>query len=183
MDIYLVRHGEAAAKWGQSSDPGLSELGRVQARGSAEALLPCLSADVRLVSSPLQRARETALELSELLGNRAIDIDGAYSEIPAPVPLEQRQQWLRAFMQEHWDEQPEQLHQWRRSILSSLGSLESETVVFSHFLVINTVVGSLQRRGETLCCWPDNAAIVHLRKVGSSLELIDLGRQMQTVVN
>ena len=29
--IYLVRHGEAAASWGDHPDPGLSELGQKQA--------------------------------------------------------------------------------------------------------------------------------------------------------
>jgi len=35
ISIYLVRHGEAAASWGESSDPGLSELGWQQAEDAA----------------------------------------------------------------------------------------------------------------------------------------------------
>jgi len=38
MDIFLVRHGEAAASWGESPDPGLSELGRRQAEVAAALL-------------------------------------------------------------------------------------------------------------------------------------------------
>ncbi len=60
MDIFLVRHGEAAASWGQASDPGLSELGIEQASAAAETLRPLLGLETRLLSSPLKRACDTA---------------------------------------------------------------------------------------------------------------------------
>jgi probable phosphoglycerate mutase len=36
---FLVRHGEAAAHWGEEEDPGLSALGRQQAERAAGELL------------------------------------------------------------------------------------------------------------------------------------------------
>ena len=36
--IYLVRHGEAAAGWGDHPDPGLSALGQKQAKAVAVEL-------------------------------------------------------------------------------------------------------------------------------------------------
>jgi broad specificity phosphatase PhoE len=38
MELFLIRHGEASASWGESSDPGLSLLGQQQAEETAEAL-------------------------------------------------------------------------------------------------------------------------------------------------
>ena len=38
-DIWLVRHGEAAAGFDEDTDPALSALGREQAAQSAEHLL------------------------------------------------------------------------------------------------------------------------------------------------
>ncbi len=58
--VFLVRHGEAAARWGEDPDPGLSERGREQASAASEALLGLLDAEVNIVSSPLLRARLTA---------------------------------------------------------------------------------------------------------------------------
>ena len=89
MDIFLVRHGEAAAAWGQSGDPGLSELGRQQASAAAQQLLTLVDTDTQLFSSPLARAQETAEPLASALGV-AVSIDDAFRELPAPVPLEQR---------------------------------------------------------------------------------------------
>lgn len=183
MDIFLVRHGEAAASWAESTDPGLSELGQQQAQQTAEELHPLLQPGVQLISSPLLRAQETAVPMVAALGGSPVVIDGAYSEIPSPVPLAQRQAWLRAFMAEQWDSQPENLQQWRTTMMAKLQMLESPTVIFTHFLVMNTVVGKLQGRSETLCFWPDNASFIQLRHTGADLELVALGRQMSSVVN
>jgi len=182
VDIFLVRHGEAAASWAQDPDPGLSPLGAQQAQATAELLLPRLDTDVSLVSSPLQRARETADPLARALGLQ-VSINDAFCEIPAPVPLDQRQNWLRGFMKQDWAAQPEQLVRWRDDAMGQLRCLKKPTVVFTHFLVLNAVVGRILERPETLYFWPDNASYTHLALRNNKLELIELGVQMDTVVN
>ncbi len=73
--IYLVRHGQS--EWnlrrvtqGQTSHPGLTELGRAQARRAAAAIAAELAGEpVRLlVSSDLRRAVQTARILARVLG-------------------------------------------------------------------------------------------------------------------
>lgn len=183
MDIYLVRHGEAAASWAQAADPGLSELGWEQARKAARVLQPKLAAgEVELISSPMARACETAMPLAQELA-LAVKVNEAFREIQSPVPLAQRQAWLRQFMQQCWAEQPESLHRWRQQATGQLLLLQRPAVVFTHFLIINAVVGQLQGLDATLCCWPDNGSITHLRLREGGLELVSLGQQMKSVVN
>lgn len=182
MDIFLVRHGEAAASWGEDPDPGLSALGRDQAGAVCEALAARLGAGTRLVSSPLRRARETADPLAARLG-LPVEEDAAFREVPAPVPLPERQAWLRQFMQQQWSEQAAGLVDWRDTAVAHLLALPSPAVVFTHFLVINAVVGQVLGRGETLCFWPDNGSVTHLRREGDVLSLVEQGAQMKTVVN
>ena len=183
IDIYLVRHGEAAASWAESSDPGLSALGQEQALDAARALRHRLTAcEAQLISSPLTRTLETAAPLSAQLG-LPVQVNDAFREIQAPVTLAQRQTWLRQFMQQRWDEQPRSLHQWREQASGELIALPSPSVVFTHFLIINAVVGQIQGAENTLCCWPDNGSITHLRCRAGALELVELGAQMSTVVN
>ncbi|MBN7795118.1 histidine phosphatase family protein [Parahaliea mediterranea] len=182
MDIMLVRHGEASAEWGQHEDPGLSALGRQQAAEAAEALRVTVNPDWGLYSSPQARAMETAEPLARSLGVAA-RIEEAFREIPAPVPLAGRKAWLRQFMRESWRTQPDSLWQWREGILGRLRELGAPAVVYTHFLVINTVVVAAEERDDTLCFWPDNGSITHLRLEGGRLSVVTLGRAMKTVVN
>lgn len=160
----------------------MSNLGWQQAQAAADELASRLPSDCHLLSSPLQRALETA---SPLASEREQDLEirEAFREIPAPVPLAERQAWLRSFMQQEWSGQADALQQWRLTLLDQLHALDRPTVVFTHFLVINAVVGEATGQTATLCCWPDNGSITHFHHNGQSLELVSEGRQMQTVVN
>lgn len=186
MDIFLVRHGEASATWGQSADPGLSELGRQQAATAAQALLPLLPDSVTLISSPLARAQETAAPLASALGCDVV-IEPVFREIPSPVPLAERQDWLRQFMQQRWQEQGEDLHHWRQAAVDYLHAMPGAAVIFTHFLVINTVAGYALGRDETCHFYPDNGSVTHLRRNGvgtqSVLEVSRLGAELGSFVN
>jgi broad specificity phosphatase PhoE len=84
--LLLVRHGETAANvegllLGRA-DPPLTERGRSQARAVAAAL----PAPTRLISSPLQRARDTAAAFTQSveIDERWIELDyGALDRQPA----------------------------------------------------------------------------------------------------
>ncbi|MBV9331210.1 MAG: histidine phosphatase family protein, partial [Alphaproteobacteria bacterium] len=94
--IYLVRHGHAASGF-DTADPGLDELGRTQAEESARALAP--KGPLRILTSPLKRARETALPLAREWKLEPI-VETAAAEIPTPsgMSLSERVPWLRKFM-------------------------------------------------------------------------------------
>ena len=182
MELFLIRHGEAAASWGESPDPGLSHLGQQQAEEAAVALQQHVGSDTLLLSSPLQRALETSVPLAKSL-RRDVIIEDVFREIPSPVPLAERQVWLRQFMQQQWVEQGDELIAWRAAALQRLLALTQPAVIFTHFLVINAVVGQLLDRPETLCVWPANGSITRLRHNGTSLELLALGDQIETTVD
>ncbi len=73
--MLLTRHGQstwnALGKWQGQADPPLSALGRLQARHAAERVG---TVDV-IVASDLERARDTALIISEALGVGPVIID------------------------------------------------------------------------------------------------------------
>jgi len=112
-----------------------------------------------------------------------VEQDAAFREIPAPVPLSQRQAWLRWVMRQQWGGQEPGLVAWRDTLLERLLSLEDSTVIFTHFLVINAVVGQVLGREETLWFWPDNGSITHLRRMETHLELVHQGAEMRSTVN
>ena len=64
--IHLVRHAEPAGSWGSHPDPGLSELGRAQARAVVRTLAGL--SPRATVSSPLLRCQETAAPFAVVAG-------------------------------------------------------------------------------------------------------------------
>lgn len=182
IDVWLVRHGEAAASWDQSPDPGLSELGQQQARAAAAQLQGVVPNEAQLLTSPKARARETGEPFARDRG-MALREAAAFIEIQAPVPLSERKQWLRGFMADQWDAQPASLWAWRDGIIEQLRALQAPTVVFTHFLVINAVLAAVSGEAKVLQAWPANGSIHHFRVSSDALELVSLGEQMESIVN
>jgi len=181
-DIFLVRHGTASATWEEHPDPGLSSRGRQEAQNLEVALSICLDESVRLLSSPLARARETANPLALKL-NQKVDVNDAISEIPSPVDLVDRKKWLQKFMKQKWQDQNDEVLTWRSTAIRFVKSLPSSSVLFTHFLLINAIVGEIMKVDRTLYFWPENCSITHIRLNGFAPELVSLGDQMQSVVN
>ncbi len=182
MDILLVRHGTASATWEQHPDPGLSSQGREEAHNLERSLSPYLDGPVRLLSSPLARARETASPLAMRL-NQEVDITDSISEVPSPVDLINRKKWLQEFMKQRWQDQNDDVLAWRTTAIRFVKSLSSPSVLFTHFLLINAIVGEIMEVDRTLYFWPENCSITHIRSNGISLELVSLGHQMRSIVN
>ena len=75
--LFLVRHGKAAAGFDSHVDPGLDTLGQTQAREVARLL--DRHGPIAIYSSPLARARETALPLIEQWGTEIV-IEPSFAE-------------------------------------------------------------------------------------------------------
>jgi probable phosphoglycerate mutase len=181
VNIYLVRHGEAAAHWHESDDPGLSDRGRRQAEEAARLLQERVDAGIRLLSSPMRRARETSQPLAGVLGAE-VAIAEPFREIPTPVQLADRQTWLGRIARQAWDEQVDLVRDWRDGLLHQLRRIHEPTVVFTHFMVLNAIVGDLTSDQRVVCFMPDNASITTLRRERGELRLVELGRQFRTEV-
>lgn len=182
IEIFLVRHGEAAADWDTDPDPGLSDLGKQQARSVATNLAAQLPPDVNLVTSPMQRAQETAAPLAQMLNQTAV-VDERFREVPAPVPFTDRATWIRGFFSQRWLAQPEPLQQWRAAILDALHEPTQTTVVFTHFVVVNTVVAAIGKDDRTLVFRPDYTSITRLVLNNDGLRLTSLGDERSSIVN
>ena len=121
--IYMVRHGHAAAAWGEDLDPGLSDNGHAQAKVAARTLQQVDLA--QLLTSPLKRAQETAAPLANLLG-KTVSVEPRVAEIPSPgMQLEERGPWLRGVMQSDWSSLSAELQDWRNTLVACLKEIES----------------------------------------------------------
>jgi broad specificity phosphatase PhoE len=180
--ITMVRHGQAAASWGDDLDPGLSDVGAAQARAAADALAPI--GPQPIVCSPLRRCRETAAALAGLWGVEPV-VDERVGEIVSPADqtgLEARAAWLRIAMQGTWSALGPGHHGWRRSVLDAVTALREDTVVHSHFIAINVVVGAATGDDRLVCFAPDNCSWTVFDVDGDNISVVELGRQATTEV-
>tara|TARA_R110002072_G_scaffold59158_5_gene150762 strand:- start:33548 stop:34096 length:549 start_codon:yes stop_codon:yes gene_type:complete len=179
--IYIVRHGKAAAGFTDNADPGLDELGRSQAEAAANALTQFLP--LNIVSSPLLRAQETAQPFAAQTG-QSVTIESRIAEIPSPgLSLTDRGPWLQAVMAGHWSEQSADLQSWRRSLQQCLLEVSEDTVMFSHFVAINTALGLATNSDQVMLTRPDNGSITVLNNGQGVLSLVTKGVEASTKVN
>jgi broad specificity phosphatase PhoE len=180
--IYLVRHGKAAAGFGDHADPGLDPEGEGQAAATARAL-EASHLPMPIYSSPLARARETALPLAAHW-HQQILIEPRVAEIPSPTAdLGARSAWLRKAMAGRWSDLDATLQRWRQDLLTCVLTMPEDSVVFCHYIAINVVVGATLGDDRLVVFTPDHASITTIRTDSGKPELISLGKSGHTHVN
>jgi broad specificity phosphatase PhoE len=178
--LHLIRHGKAAAGWGDDADPGLDAEGSRQAEAAAE-LLASLG-PLALATSPLRRARETASALERRWARAAV-IDQAIAEIPSPVAdLGKRATWLTDVMQGRWTALEPALQAWRTQLVAALLRYPGDTVLFTHFIAINVAVGQALGDDRVVCFRPEYCSCTVLDTAGSVLRLVRRGQEAATRV-
>lgn len=155
--VTLVRHGRPAGAWGDDPDPGLDAVGHAEAAAVASALAP--TGPQPIVVSPLRRTVETARPLAETWGVAAT-LDPAVGELPAPLdPRPDARSWLRTLMAGTGAEHAPVMAPFRTRVLGAIRALREDTVVVSHFLAINAVVGAALGDDRVVCCSPGHCSI------------------------
>jgi broad specificity phosphatase PhoE len=179
--IYLVRHGRATSSWGLEKDPGLDGSGRSQAQAAAQKLTPL--GPLPIISSPRARARETAMPLAKIWHiEPAIEERVGEIRFPSETPAD-RVRWLKEVMVDQWPNLDRDLRQWRQEVIEALLSIETDTVVFTHYIAINGAVGHAIEDDRVISFRPDNASITVLETDGNKLRLVERGVEADTRVN
>ena len=181
-NIWLVRHGEAAASFDQEIDPGLSLLGHEQAVTAAQQLSAIVPPDAQLLSSPKQRALQTGAPFVSLR-DAVLQSDDRFIELPSPEGLAQRSEWLQQALAANWSALPTAVHDWQNGIAAALQSLSTPTVIFTHFLVINSIAAAISREDAVVQCLPANGSIHHLQIKGARWRWASRGAMLESIVN
>ncbi|MBY9067892.1 histidine phosphatase family protein [Hyphomonas sp. WL0036] len=177
--IFLIRHGEAAASWGDHPDPGLSDLGKGQAVAAADILSRAGAA--RAVTSPMQRCRETAQPFEAQAGLVA-RVMPEVSEISTPDGIADRVSWLRGLMAGTWTEAGPEFVAWRQRMANAVSALPDGMAVFSHFVAINALVGALEGDDRVTVFRPGHCSVTRLERRGGVLRVAEYGSESATRV-
>ena len=183
--VYMVRHGRAAAGWDVDPDPPLDDVGRNQALAVAGRLSSC--GPLAVVSSPLLRCRQTAFPLATAW-KQNVSIESRVGEIPSPdgYALEDRVTWLREVMAGTWSEAAEssgeRYARYRRSIADCIAGFTEHTVVFSHFVAINAVIGAATDDDRVLIASLDNCSVTTFDVHDGKITLVEVGGEADTLI-
>jgi broad specificity phosphatase PhoE len=184
--VYLVRHGRAAAGWDTDPNPPLDELGRQQAIDVARSF--SRHAVMPIVSSPLLRCQQTAFPLSSTWGIE-VDIEPAVVEIPSPEghDLSTRVGWLRNAMAGSWSElaanSGDRYAKYRDSVVERITAVEADTIVFSHFVAINVVIGEALGDDRMVIARLDNCSVTTVDvATDGTLSIVEMGREADTLI-
>lgn len=171
--LYLVRHGRAAAGYGEDPDPGLDDLGRQQAQAMADQLGPL--GPLPILTSPLLRARETAAALERRWNTMAV-VEPSVAEIPSPSDdLAERHTWLQQVLAGNWSDLGPRYTSWRTMVTELLLQVHDDTVIVSHFIAINAAIGRATGDDRLMCAPVGNASITVIEHDGKVLRLVDPG--------
>lgn len=179
--LWLVRHGRAAAGWDTDLDPGLDQIGQSQAAEVVHQLGRLTGCAV--ASSPLRRCRETAAPLAELWGIMPV-IELRVAEIPSPdgVPMSGRVQWLRDSMLGTWSDLGPRYMAFRDGVVAALVGMPTNTVVFSHFVAINAVIGAATGDDRLVIRSLDNCSVTVVDVRDGHLHLVEGGHEADTLI-
>jgi len=179
--LYLVRHAKPAANWGESTDSGLDAAGVAQAEQTAARLQAQMS-PLPVYSSPLRRCVETAAPLAQRWQTTARILPDV-AEIPSPrLSMSDRKQWLATGMQGTWSQlqassppgSPDYAA-WRATLLRALQSLTADSVIYSHYIAINVVVGAAQNSERVINFSPGHASVTVVDASNGRFAVCELG--------
>ena len=179
--VRLVRHGKAAAGWNVDPDPDLDELGRTQAMQVAHDLMAF--GRLSVVTSPLLRCRSTARYYAERAGVAAV-VEPAVAEIPSPegVEMADRGDWLQGAMHGTWTELGPRYTTYRDTIVDCVRGCADDTVIFSHFVAINAVIGACLDDDRLVIRRLDNCSVTTVAIESGQFRLVTGGNEADTLI-
>ncbi len=182
--VRLVRHGRASGGWDADPDPGLDDVGRVQADVVADLLAPLGAGDLpHLVTSPLRRCRETAAPLAARWGSEPV-VEPLVTELPSPdgVPFGRRVPWLQEAIAGTWTALGPRYVAYRDAFVAYVAGLTVDTVVVSHFIGINTVIGHCAGDDRVMVNRLDNTSVTVVETSPAGLVLVHIGAEADTQI-
>ena len=191
VSIFLIRHGKASSGW-DSLNPDLNSIGRQQSLEVSKRLYERSLRSFDVFSSPLLRCKQTAKPFCDL-SKKKLNIDQRLSEIPSPIKdLTEMVLWLKRVLPLTWkqlENDSDSLSSgidyslWRSDIFGFLKSLKKDTYIFTHFVVINSIVGSIKNNNKVVNFNADNTSVTHLTYKDGAIKIISLGEESITKIN
>ena len=183
IEVIFIRHAEASSSWGDHHDPGLSDTGKAQSKKLINRPELKQLDDYSFISSPKLRAVETARPLAQKFKKELI-IENIFTEIPSPnIEPENKQEWLKNILQMNKNDLPENIAKWKDNIISKTKAFSQDSVIFTHFMVINALLSELNSETKLLYFYPDYTSIVKITIEDGEFINFSIDKDKKTFIN
>ena len=85
-------------------------------------------------------------------------------------------------MAKKWSDLGRDLQAWRMEVIKAIRALDTETVVFSHFIAINVIAGAATGDDRVVGFWPDNGSVTTVDVDGDRLSMVERGSAIYTSI-
>jgi len=179
--LYLVRHALPKPHGPDDRDPPLDPKGRKQAEILLRSFEPAQPLPV--YSSPLMRCRQTAAPLASQW-ECVPKILEAVREVPAPDREgAARGVFLKTLLEERWPAvlaREGEIRDWYQDLVVALSRIKEDSVVFSHYVAINAIVGLAMGSDRVTSFKPAHASVTVVEAEGGRFTLSRLGAEAAT---
>ena len=115
---------------------------------------------------------------------KKIFIDKTFNEIPSSdIENSKKQKWLEDIIKMDKKELPQKIIDWEKAIFDKVLTAEKNTVIFSHFMVINSIVSNLIKSNSIFYFYPDNTSITKIFLEKGKVVSFQIGNDKKTHIN
>ena len=134
----------------------------------------------------MRRCQETAAPLATAW-DVPLAIEPIVSEIPSPpgVPMGERVPWLREAMAGRWSDLGRRWGIYHRTVIDfvhQIASADGDSVVVSHFIAINAVIGACVGDDRVVLRRLDNTSVTVVDQRANGLVLVEAGAEADTLI-
>jgi broad specificity phosphatase PhoE len=78
---------------------------------------------------------------------------------------------------------PEEVNSWRLKLIRKIMEREKNTIIFSHFMVINALIAEFTNNDKLLCFYPDYTSLTKILIKNNEVTELYFGDERKTLIN
>ena len=110
--------------------------------------------------------------------------DEIFIEIPSKnIVQDKKQDWLKSIIQTKRDDLPDFIESWSDDIYLKSKSFKENTIVFTHFMVINALLSRLAKKNTLMYFYPNYTSVVKVGIKNNAFEYFSTEENKKTSIN
>ena len=110
-------------------------------------------------------------------------INKNFAEIPSPnVSIDEKRAWLKNTMHLNIKSLDENVRDWRLNIIDAITNLNSDAIIFSHYMVMNVLKGFIDNSDKILNFHPGYTSVMILKIQNKRISITNIEENKNTII-